>query len=102
MMSGSPAWKPQATLTELASSIIAASLPISHAPKPSPRSQLRSIVFMVALRLWWSCGLRLLRDLPRPGIHRADRMARDVGIAERFDVERDGVGGAQAIGQGAE
>src|SRR4051812_50106043 len=46
MISGSPAWKPQATLTELASSIMAASLPISHAPKPSPRSQLRSIVFM--------------------------------------------------------
>src|SRR5436305_1590360 len=101
MMSGSPAWKPKAPLTELARSIIAASLPISHAPKPSPRSQLRSIVFMAALRLWSSCGLRLRRDLPRPGIDGADRMARHIGIAERFDVERDSVRGAQAIGQGA-
>src|SRR5258707_2954808 len=38
--------KPQAMLTEVASSIMAASLPISHAPNPSPRSQLRSIVVM--------------------------------------------------------
>src|SRR5689334_16586614 len=100
MMSGSPAWKPQATLTELASSIMAASLPISHAPKPSPRSQLRSIVFMVALRSL--CRLWLRRHLPGPGIHGAHRIAGDVGIAERLDVERDAVGGAQAIRQVAD
>src|SRR5258707_13703910 len=50
MMSGSPAWKPQAMLTEVASSIMAASLPISHAPNPSPRSQLRAILVMMLLR----------------------------------------------------
>src|SRR3954453_11522589 len=99
MISGSPAWKPQATLTELASSIMAASLPISHAPKPSPRSQLRSTVFMGALPSRSSCRLRLRHDLPGPGVHSAHRIARNVGIAERLDVDLDGVGGAQAIGQ---
>ena len=47
MMSASPAWKPQAILTDVASSIMAASLPISQAPNPSPKSQLRSMVVML-------------------------------------------------------
>src|SRR3984893_16224829 len=111
MMSASPAWKPQATLTEVASSIMAASLPISHGPKLSPRSQLRSMVVMsVPLREWifrWSLQSFLRqrvrgRRLPRPGVDRADGAARDVSISECLDVEIEIIDGAEPVGQGAQ
>ena len=44
MTSGSPAWKPQATLTEVTIGISSSSRPIGHGPKASPTSALRSIV----------------------------------------------------------
>src|ERR1700753_3032809 len=104
MMSGSPAWKPQATLTEVARSIMAASLPISHAPNPSPRSQLRSIVVMMATRLreWlvWSVLCCYRCDLPGCRVDGADRAARDISILQRFDVELKILDVAQLIGQG--
>src|SRR6266576_2282060 len=108
MMSASPAWKPQAMLTEVASSIMAASLPISHAPNPSPRSQLRSIVVMsgVPLREWIS-GLVLRqricrRNLPCSGIDRADGGAGDISILQRLDVEIESIDWPDAIGQAAQ
>src|SRR5690348_832235 len=45
MVAGSPPWKPQAMLAEVMNGITAASSPIFQAPKLSPMSQLRSIVF---------------------------------------------------------
>src|ERR1700694_4132422 len=97
MMSASPAWKPQATLTEVASSIMAASLPISQAPKPSPRSQLRSMVVMLfSVFEFVLPGLVLRprvrrRNLPRSGVDSADGSAGDVRILQRLDVEIKGL-----------
>src|SRR5882724_7387482 len=87
MMSASPAWKPQAMLTEVASSIMAASLPISHAPNPSPRSQLRSMLVMVLVLLVRSGNIGCRSHLPGRRIDRADGVAGDIGIAERLEVE---------------
>src|ERR1700675_4278356 len=96
MMSASPAWKPQAMLTEVASSIMAASLPISHGPKLSARSQLRSLVVMsVPLREWiFRSALQSVlrqrirgRRLPGSGVDRADGAAGDVSISQCLDVE---------------
>ena len=50
IVSGSPAWPPQATLALVATSIIAASSPIDHGPKPSPRSEFRSILRICDIR----------------------------------------------------
>ena len=44
MVSGSPAWAPQATLILVMLSKMASSSPIRQGPKPSPRSLFRSIV----------------------------------------------------------
>src|ERR1700744_1268719 len=101
MMSASPAWKPQATLTEVASSIIAASLPISQGPKLSPRSQLRSIVVMMRVRLRVDGSVRC-RDMPGVGVDGADGAAGDVGILQRFEVEIKVFDIAQPVGQGAD
>src|SRR3712207_3337573 len=43
MIDGSLAWKPQATLALVTTSSSASSSPSRHWPKPSPRSELRSI-----------------------------------------------------------
>ena len=43
IVSGSPAWKPQATLTDVTSGMSAASAPIGHGPTLSPTSAFRSI-----------------------------------------------------------
>ncbi len=49
MLLGSPAWKPVAMLALLISGMIAASTPspMVHGPKPSPMSELRSIVALL-------------------------------------------------------
>src|SRR3954447_24397430 len=44
IVSGSLAWKPQATLADVIAGITTASLPIRQLPKLSPRSELMSIV----------------------------------------------------------
>src|SRR5258705_8928334 len=107
MMSASPAWKPQAMLTEVASSIMAASLPISHAPNPSPRSQLRSIVVMSMSRC--ASGSMLIlrqrirrRNLPCSGVDRADGGAGDISILQRLDVEIESLDRPDAVGQAAQ
>src|SRR5271154_2688957 len=100
-------------LTEVARSIMAASLPICHAPKPSPRSQLRSIFIL-------SCPLAVGRvfdggsvsvvyrrtcrrwTLPCPGVNSVDRGASDVSILQRFDVEFKIFDVAKTVGQGAQ
>src|SRR5919204_6046370 len=41
--SGSPAWKPQATLADVMTGISASSAPRSQSPKLSPRSELKSM-----------------------------------------------------------
>src|SRR6266566_2200619 len=111
MMSASPAWKPQAIFTDVASSVMAASLPISHAPNPSPRSQLRSIVVMMIgplpvsgslVRLVRPRCVRRRRNLPCPGIDGADGAAGNISISERVDVETGIVDGAQPVWQGAQ
>src|SRR6202040_1057908 len=115
MMSASPAWKPQATLTEVASSIMAASWPISHGPKLSPRSQLRSMVVMsVPLRvdLWLISSVKLVGSvlrqcirrwrLPGPDVDGADGAAGDVSISERLDVEFKTVDRTEPVRQGAQ
>ena len=92
-----------------ASSIIAASLPISHAPNLSPRSQLRSTVFMLwsAFRYCIDCSFRtrcfgqLYRE-PGSGIDGADRTARDISIVQRIDVEINIYDSPQPVGQGAQ
>ena len=43
MVSGSPAWKPQATFTEVRKGRSASSWPIDQAPKLSPTSAFRSM-----------------------------------------------------------
>src|SRR5262249_19617676 len=50
MTSGSPPWKPQATLADETIFSISASLPIVQAPKLSPMSQFRSITSIGFLR----------------------------------------------------
>src|SRR3954471_16102153 len=115
MMSASPAWKPQATLTEVASSIMAASLPISQGPKLSPRSQLRSTVFMLLLASgFFEHDLfgkpvptfpdhALSRKiLPGPGIDGVDRTAGDISIPQGLDVEVEIINAAQPVGQGVQ
>src|SRR6185437_15056306 len=107
MMSGSPPWKPQATLTLVASSIISASWPISQGPKLSPRSQLRSMVFIsTASRsglVIGSCHLVLASArLPRIGVDGADGSAGDIRILQRFDVEFKVFDLAEPLGQGAQ
>src|SRR6185312_6332697 len=83
MVSASPAWKPQAMLTEVASSIIAASLPIGQTPKLSPRSQLRSIAMVscsvVEMGVLW---FRKRPSLPRPAVECIDGGARDIGALQ--------------------
>src|SRR6516225_378747 len=102
MMSASPAWYPQAMLTELASSIIAASLPISQGPKLSPRSQFRSMVVIgVSVQFLIRCQYICL-GVPGPDVDRADRTARDISISKCLHVEFDPVDRAKAIGQGAQ
>src|ERR1700683_309842 len=94
---------------------MAASLPISHGPKLSPRSQLRSMVVMsVPLRAWifgWSLQLvsesvrrqRIRRwRLPGPDVDGTDGAAGDVSISERLDVELKTVDRTQPVGQGAQ
>ena len=51
MVAGSPAWLPQAMLALVTTSSIAASSPIRQGPKPSPRSELRSILTALFLKL---------------------------------------------------
>ena len=46
IVTGSLAWKPQATLADVISGITASSSPIRQLPKLSPRSELMSIVRM--------------------------------------------------------
>src|ERR1700732_2770614 len=98
-------------LTEVASSIIAASLPISHGPKLSPRSQLRSmvVVMMIGPLVSGSSGLsvrpndvRRRCDVPGRGIDGADGVAGDIGIMQRLDVEIKAFDVAQPVGQGAQ
>src|SRR2546423_1439387 len=106
MMSASPAWKPQAIFTDVARSIMAASLPISQAPNPSPRSQLRSMVVMLcplarAHRLVRSQRVGWRRYLPCSGVDGTDGGARDVSITESLDVEIKLVHRTEPIGQGA-
>src|ERR1700704_4269144 len=103
MMSASPAWKPQAMLTDVASSIMAASLPISHAPNPSPRSQLRSIVVMSVSPCASGLVLRqriCRRNLPRSGVDGADGAACNISILQRLDVEIKILDSPDAVGQG--
>src|SRR5258705_5427979 len=97
MISASPAWKPQATLTDVASSIIAASLPISQGPKLSPRSELRSTVFMLLLASFLS-----RRTLPRSRIDGTNRAAGDISIPQGLDVEVEIFNAAQPVGHGAQ
>src|SRR5260221_5135547 len=109
MMSASAAWKPQAMLTEVASSIMAASLPISQAPNPSPRSQLRSMVF-IWMSSFWGGDLLSVRcqhiragcNLPGDGVDGAHRAAGDISILQRLNVEIKALNGAQTVGQGAQ
>src|SRR3954462_4265457 len=101
MMSASPAWKPQATLTEVASSIMAASLPISQGPKLSPRSQFRSIVIMSCPLLWIDVELILNLSLPGPRVERVDGRARNISTLQRLDIENGILQVANAVGQGA-
>src|ERR1700684_2925827 len=94
MVSCSPPGKPQATFTEVATSIIAASLPICHTPKDSPRSLFRSTVFMLLSVLL--VGRKIIPalalcarqwNLPCPGVYRTDGDAGDIGFLQRFDIE---------------
>src|SRR5271155_3666614 len=99
-------------LTEVASSIMAASLPISQGPKLSPRSQLRSIVVMMVVRFglmdlglsgpWLVAKSYCQKSLPGSGVDRADRVSGDISIPERLDVEIKIRDSAPAIGQGAQ
>src|SRR5690349_15428303 len=52
MVTGSPAWKPQATLALVTSWNIRASSPMVHEPNDSPRSALRSksVAFQLVVR----------------------------------------------------
>src|SRR3954452_14108181 len=89
-------------LTEVARSIMAASLPISQGPKLSPRSQFRSIVMMSCPLLWIDVDLVLNLSLPRPRVEGVDRRARDVGILQRLDIKHDILRVVNAVGQGAQ
>src|SRR5271166_5640028 len=101
MMSASPAWKPQAMLTEVASSIMASSLPITQGPKLSPRSQLRSMLLMLFAFSRFP-PLILNRWVPGVGVDRTDGVARDIRVMQRLDVELRAFEAAQAIRQGAQ
>src|SRR4051794_39432012 len=73
MIEGSPAWKPHATLALVTIPSRASSSPSCHWPKPSPRSELRSMVVILA-----TTGLG--RSGRRPGgrrIRPRDPAARD-------------------------
>src|SRR5215217_1361932 len=63
MIDGSPAWKPQATLALVTTSSRALSSAIVQLPKPSPRSALRSTVFI---------GSSLLPRMPGPLAEQVD------------------------------
>src|SRR5258708_15660599 len=113
MVSESPAWNPQAMLTEVASSIMAASLPISHAPNPSPRSQFRSIVMMscplsvsgsllVVRPLLWRLCVRRRRGLPRSGVNGADGGTGNVSTSKHLEVEVRILDVPEAVGQVAQ
>src|SRR3954469_16400821 len=97
MISASPAWKPQAMLTDVASSIMAASLPISHGPKLSPRSQFRSMVMMAS---GFVGKLILEFTLPCPRVHRTDGGARDIGALQRIQIENGSLKIGDPVGQG--
>src|SRR3954462_13864900 len=85
-------------LTEVASSIIAASLPISHGPKLSPRSQFRSMVVMVScpvdermIHSVWRRRLGRHGSLPRLYVECIDCGAGDVCALQRIEIEYGGM-----------
>src|SRR5690348_2086873 len=90
-------------LTLVASSIISASWPITQGPKLSPRSQLRSTVFIGLASLQvslWVLGQRA--SLPGLGIDRTDGAARNIGSLQRLDVELNAFDSVEAVRQGAQ
>src|SRR5689334_10434629 len=88
MVDGSPAWKPQATLAEVTTSSRASSSPSRQAPKPSPRSALRSIEVTETYRSART-GLRERRDVVDHPDHRVTAGGRVVGQEDdRLPVRR--------------
>src|SRR5215218_10009081 len=63
MVTGSPAWKPQATFAVVMCGITASSAPIDQLPKLSPQSQLMSMTVMTGVSL--SAGGRGRRAFDR-------------------------------------
>src|SRR5215218_1625108 len=99
MTSGSPAWTPAATLTEVTSGISASSSPSDHAPSDSPTSALRSIRIAAILRREPCCAAEELRDAPRLP-RTAARFERGLGLEQLRDrAGRVAVEGVERLGE---
>src|SRR5215217_5984324 len=70
MVTGSPAWNPQATLALVTSWNIAASSPMFHEPNDSPRSALRSKIVAFQRQVLRCGGVQLAGDGIRHGTKR--------------------------------
>src|SRR5688500_8906860 len=97
MVTGSPAWKPHATLALVTSWNMAASSPMFHEPKDSPRSAFRSTAAA------FQRSIRCRRYLSRDGVrHRPERL---LGVGHHHLAHREVAGPtdhrADAEGQGA-
>src|SRR5688572_6555231 len=86
MTAGSPAWKPQATFTDVTRARRSASWPMAQAPNPSPMSALRSIRGGPATGLVDVDGTDLPPDLPARKVRRVDVAVRVAAAHGAEDV----------------